>query len=170
MREHDQWRGVCLCQNPLDCVCSLRQECNRRLDEYWPRSAEAGQSGTKTWEESEDSGLGGEWHGLTQHKWAGSTVVSCVWMRGEPGTPNCTKVPCPRREYFKGTSQEPTLRSLPNISQHLQDFPGGPVAKTPCSQCRGLQSNPWSRNWIPHATTKKTLHATMKIKGSECYN
>ena len=27
------------------------------------------------------------------------------------------------------------------------DFPGGPVAKTLCSQCRGP---PWSGNWIPH--------------------
>lgn len=42
----------------------------------------------KNWEESEDNGLGGEWHGLTQHKWAGSTVLSCVWMRGEPETPD----------------------------------------------------------------------------------
>ena len=24
------------------------------------------------------------------------------------------------------------------------DFPGGPVAKTPCSQCRGLRFIPWS--------------------------
>ena len=26
------------------------------------------------------------------------------------------------------------------------DFPGGPVAKTPCSQCRGPGFNPWSGN------------------------
>ena len=25
-----------------------------------------------------------------------------------------------------------------------QDFPGGSVAKTPCSQCRGPGFNPWS--------------------------
>ena len=27
-----------------------------------------------------------------------------------------------------------------------QDFPGGPVAKTPCSQCRGDGFDPWSGN------------------------
>ena len=26
------------------------------------------------------------------------------------------------------------------------DFPGGPVAKTPSSQCRGLRFNPWLGN------------------------
>ena len=35
-----------------------------------------------------------------------------------------------------------------------RDFPGGPVAKTLCFQFRGHRFNPWSGNWIPHATTK----------------
>ena len=34
------------------------------------------------------------------------------------------------------------------------DFPGGPVAKTPCSRCRGPGFDPWSGNWTPHAPTK----------------
>ena len=33
----------------------------------------------------------------------------------------------------------------------LGDFPGGPVGKTPCSQCRGHGFDPWLGNWIPHA-------------------
>ena len=33
-------------------------------------------------------------------------------------------------------------------------LPGGPVAKTSCSQCRGPGFNPWSKNLIPHASTK----------------
>ena len=33
----------------------------------------------------------------------------------------------------------------------LRDFPGGPVGKTPCSQCRGPGFNPWLENEIPHA-------------------
>ena len=41
------------------------------------------------------------------------------------------------------------------------DFPGGPVAKTPYSQCRGPGFNPWSGNWIPHASTKSS-HAAVK--------
>ena len=36
-------------------------------------------------------------------------------------------------------------------------FPGGPVAKTPCSPCRGPGFHPWSGNEIPHATTKRQL-------------
>ena len=35
------------------------------------------------------------------------------------------------------------------------DFLGGPVVKTPGSQCRGGN---WSGNWIPHATTKRMWH------------
>ena len=34
------------------------------------------------------------------------------------------------------------------------DFPGGPVAKTLRSQCRGLRFDPWSGNKISHATAK----------------
>ena len=33
-------------------------------------------------------------------------------------------------------------------------FPGGPVAKTPHSQCRWPGVSPWSGNYIPHAATK----------------
>ena len=33
-----------------------------------------------------------------------------------------------------------------NYDGHIQDFPGGPVAKTPSSQRRGLGFDPWSGN------------------------
>ena len=39
------------------------------------------------------------------------------------------------------------------ISQE-RDFPHGPLARTPCSQCRGLGFNPWSGNQIPQAILK----------------
>ena len=39
-------------------------------------------------------------------------------------------------------------------NRSLKDFSGGSVAKTPRSQCRGPWFNPWSGNWIPHATAK----------------
>ena len=29
----------------------------------------------------------------------------------------------------------------------FKDFPGGPVAKIPCSQCRGPGFNPWMGNY-----------------------
>ena len=40
------------------------------------------------------------------------------------------------------------------MKESLWDFPGGPVAKTPCSQCRGPGFNPWLGNSIQHAATK----------------
>ena len=45
------------------------------------------------------------------------------------------------------------------------DFPGGPVAKTPCSQFRGPRFKPSSGNEIPHAATKNSHDA---IKDPEC--
>ena len=35
-----------------------------------------------------------------------------------------------------------------------REFPGGPVAKTPHSQCRGPGINPWLGKYMPHAATK----------------
>ena len=34
------------------------------------------------------------------------------------------------------------------------DFLDGPLAGTPCSQCRGHRCHPWSGNETPYATTK----------------
>ena len=39
------------------------------------------------------------------------------------------------------------------------------MAKTLCSQCRGLGFDSWSGNWIPHTTTKSS-HATTKTQHS----
>ena len=39
------------------------------------------------------------------------------------------------------------------------DFPGGPVAKTLCSQCRGPGFTLWLESYIPHATTKDPMCA-----------
>ena len=36
----------------------------------------------------------------------------------------------------------------------VQELPGGPVAKTLCSQCREPGFDPWTGNWIPHAATE----------------
>ena len=49
-----------------------------------------------------------------------------------------------------------------------KDFPGGPVAKTPCSQCRGLGSIPGQRDrsHVLHCTTKK--EKKKKNKRSRC--
>ena len=40
------------------------------------------------------------------------------------------------------------------------NFPGDPVAKTPCSQCRGHGFDSWSENQIPHEAAKCSHVAT----------
>ena len=47
-----------------------------------------------------------------------------------------------------------------------RDFPGGPVAKALCSQCRGLRLDPWSGSYIPHATSKSS-HTTTTTQNSQ---
>ena len=47
--------------------------------------------------------------------------------------------------------------------KRYRDFSGGPVAKTPNSQCSVLGFNPWPGNYILHATIESS-HAAMKIK------
>ena len=39
----------------------------------------------------------------------------------------------------------------------FKDFPGGVVAKTPCSQSREPGFHPWSGNQTPHAATKDPM-------------
>ena len=47
---------------------------------------------------------------------------------------------------MKDTSIE-ILGSLGEMENRKnRDFPGGPVAKTPCSQCKGPGFDSWSRN------------------------
>ena len=50
---------------------------------------------------------------------------------------------------------------------HAGDVPGGPVAKTPCSQSRGPWLNPCSGIKIPHVTTTKIPCAATKIQRSQ---
>ena len=52
-------------------------------------------------------------------------------------------------------------QSVKNCS--LGNFPGGPMAKTPHSQCRGPGFDPWSGNQVPHAKTKSSHTTTNKI-------
>ena len=55
------------------------------------------------------------------------------------------------------------------------DFPGGPVAKSVCSQCRGPEFNPWSGNSIqqlkiPHAAVKTRTAKINKTKNKQNYH
>ena len=62
-----------------------------------------------------------------------------------------------------------TLHAITSIliRRRQRDFPGGPVVKTPCSQCRGPRFDPWSGNWILHVATKSPHAAT---KDPACRN
>ena len=61
--------------------------------------------------------------------------------------------------WLKDSSTQKTRLQL---KQHFGDFPGGPVGKTPCSQCWGPGFDPWwgTRSHM-HAATK-SLCATTK--------
>ena len=56
-------------------------------------------------------------------------------------------------------SQDP-LAGAGGLKVPLWYFPGGPVAKTLGSQCRGPRFDPWSGNVTPHTTTKGLIAAT----------
>ena len=49
------------------------------------------------------------------------------------------------------------INSLSYSETPREDFPGGPVAKAPCSQCRGPGFNPWSWNQILCITTRHPI-------------
>ena len=73
------------------------------------------------------------------------------------------------RTFLSGP-KHPKIKPFPGLQRHTvwdqwsasdyparatetntRDFPGGPVARTPRSQCRRPRFNPWSGNWFPHA-------------------
>ena len=58
---------------------------------------------------------------------------------------------------------------LEKKKKRYRDFSGGPVAKTPYSQCSELRFNPWPGNYILQATTESS-HAAMKIKDTTRLN
>ena len=48
--------------------------------------------------------------------------------------------------------------------KYLRDFPGGPVGKTPHSQCKGQGSIPgWGTRYLVRAATKSWQVATKKF-------
>ena len=48
------------------------------------------------------------------------------------------------------------------VRSHERDFSGGPVSRTPCSQCRGSRFMPWSGNrfHVPQLRSKVLCAAT----------
>ena len=61
------------------------------------------------------------------------------------------------------------LVNIVSIKGLLGDFPGGPVAKAPCSQCRGPGFDLWSGT-RSHMPQLKILHATVEVEDPTCHN
>ena len=59
------------------------------------------------------------------------------------------------------SKEREACRHILHLKSSDRESPCGSVAETPRSQRRGLGFEPWSGNWIPHATTK-SLHAATK--------
>ena len=53
---------------------------------------------------------------------------------------------------------------LCSLKLRNKGFPGGPVAKTSCSQSREPRFYPWSRNQIPYTTTTKSHMPQQTVK------
>ena len=68
--------------------------------------------------------------------------------RAKPLAVNC-KETFSRPSAVLSQGQRPIIKTTDSW-----DFPGGPAAKTLCSQCRGPGFNPWLGNLIPHAAAK----------------
>ena len=45
----------------------------------------------------------------------------------------------------------------------IRDLPGGPVVKTPYSQCKSSGFDPWSGNYMPHAATKRSRVPQLRL-------
>ena len=52
------------------------------------------------------------------------------------------------------------------LKDELRDFPGGPVASTPCFQCKRSAFDFWSGNQNPYTATKSSC-ATTRTQGSQ---
>ena len=71
-------------------------------------------------------------------------------------------------ETGRATESFVCYHSVQQTNKEKRNFPGGPVSKTLCFQCRGPRFDP-GQETKPHATTE-SLHATRKIKDPAHFN
>ena len=62
-----------------------------------------------------------------------------------------------RNRPSEDANQKRVLKVAATTTAQSRDFPGGPAAETPRSQCKGPGFDPWSQNQIPHATAKDSV-------------
>ena len=133
-------------------MSSYPRTVSRKCLLYWEASedVDGGQAGLKS---RDREFCGGSWvRGLLLPNWE---ATGLAWH-----SLSTFLNQVPRYRY---ASQIPLPLPLHNMIIHcglkkckIRDFPGGPVPKTPCSQCRGSRFDPWSGNYIPHAATKRS--------------
>ena len=73
--------------------------------------------------------------------------VAYPFSSGSSWPRNRTRVSCIASRFFTNWAIKESLgyKCSKNLTE-LRDFPGGPVAKTPCSRSRGPRFDPWSGN------------------------
>ena len=69
---------------------------------------------------------------------------------------NWNSCKCPTKGDQLNNLIKPHNVILCSHEKWITDFPAGPVAKTPYSQCRVPGFNPWSRNLTLHTDTKRS--------------
>ena len=76
--------------------------------------------------------------------------------KAPPGALVPASLPCYRNTLSPSISLSTSVKSSLKTGSvgWSGDFPGGPVVKTLCFQCRGLGWIPAQRTKIPHAATK----------------
>ena len=79
--------------------------------------------------------------------------VAMSFSKGFPWPRDATHVSCmDRLILYHCSTWEPRGWKGESKIQLLEDFPGDPVVKTPCCQCRGEGSIPYQGIRIPHAS------------------
>ena len=87
--------------------------------------------------------------------WTWVSCISCIAGRFfivEPSGKSSSIIISGGRYFFGLHLKEETAMTL--SWKEWGSFPGGPVVKTPCHQCRGHRFRPWSRNTPPGAAKR----------------
>ena len=88
-----------------------------------------------------------------------SPMISTSYMR---------KLKHKKKRRINKRAQTMLIKHLKNIS--AWDFPGGPVVKIPCFQCRGHGFHSWSGNKIPHTTTSQIKKKKKNISAVQSFS
>ena len=163
---------------------------NWRSPWCWEKLRTEGEEGVRLRTEGEEGVRGWDGWMATHLQWTWTWANFRRWWGTErPGV--LQSMGSQRVGYDWKTEWQQWMRSTwkSKINRHFRteragDFSHDSVAETPCSQCRGPGFDPWSGNWMPHASTKsphatmadptchslKILHATTKTEDPTCCN